>query len=364
MNKSAARTIRKGLLAITLMAGAGACYAQNAARAELSAEAGGKGSKVSASLETFAAPGVEINQMRGFSQTLAPAILFLKTYYQHGRNGQRDELLKLYAPEMQAALGRQFADTKSVVKSFADLGNVDVDSALSWGNYRVVLVNHHSKANPQQVFPWVHTISCQSRCMFVDEPELVQKASYLFYLTQFGTRSAAAGAPAAGNLKLALHPVFSDKAPVPGMMSDPVELNLVEADAAAKGAGTALLAKLLKYPNAGAALAAAEKDLFDRGTPKAYPRKAGYGKTTDMVAWEAYLEGVRKKTWTPAHTFRLRADTAILIARSAENDVLFLPFHQVGNGWRLYTTPGEAAFWPLFEGRPFAEAFGKPAKKP
>jgi chaperonin GroEL (HSP60 family) len=65
---------------------------------------------------------------------------------------------------------------------------------------------------------------------------------------------------------------------MPGLMSDPIELNVAEADPAGKAAGTALLAKLLKYPNTGAALSEA-----------AYPRKAGDGKTTDMVAWAALV---------------------------------------------------------------------------
>jgi hypothetical protein len=228
----------------------------------------------------------------------------------------------------------------------------------------VVLVKHHSKSNPQQVYPWVHTIACPNRCMFVEESELMQKASYLFYLSQFGKHGVAADAARNGNLKLALYPTFSDKATMPGLMSDPVELNLAEADPAGKAAGTALLAKLLKYPNTGAALSEAEKALFDRGTPTAYPRKAGDGKTTDMVAWAAYLDRVRKKTWSAAYTLTLRADTAILIARSADNDLLFLPFHRAGNGWRLFTSPSEAALWPLFEGRPFAEAFSRLLKKP
>lgn len=365
MLKFATRSGGKGLLALVLVGaiGGNATYAQNAPRVELSAEAGATRSTVTTGLDSFPAAS-EIDQLKGFSEPLTPTIQFLRTYYKLGRNAQREELLKLYSPEMRGTMNRQFADTKTVATAFADLGDVDVDSAITWGFYRVILVNHHSKSNPRQVFPWVHTIACQSRCVFVDESELAQKASYLFYLSQFNKHGAAPVAAKTGNLKLALYPVFSDKSALPGLMSDPLELNLVEADVGGKGAGAALLAKLLKYPDAGAALAEAEKTVFDRGTPKAYPRKVGDGKTVDMVAWAAYLDRVRSKTWPSVQTYRLRADTAILIARSENNDVLFLAFHRVGNGWRLYTNPSEAPFWPLFEGRPFAEAFGKLYKKP
>jgi hypothetical protein len=366
MNKLTARIVTKGVLAVSFAAAIGmhACHARNPPRVALGAEAGARNSKVVASVEDFSASPVGIEQQKDFSPTLAPAVLFLRTYYQLGRDAERDELIKLYAPEMRTALGGQFRDNKAVAKAFADLGRVEVDSALSWGFYRVVLVNHHSKANPQQVFPWVHTIACQDRCTFVEQQELGQVASYLFYLGQYGKQSAPAGTQGNGALKLALYPIVSDKATLPGLLADPVELYLKDADAAAKSAGAVLLSQLIKYPQAGAALDAAAKAVFDGGTPKTYPRKAGDGKTTDQLAWEAYIKLVRSKTWTPLYTFQLRADTAILIARSGQDDLLFLPFHQVGRDWRLFTTPGEAPFWPLFEGRPFAEAIGKLIRKP
>jgi hypothetical protein len=260
---------------------------------------------------------------------------------------------------MQPGVALRFKDNKSVEQAFADLGDVDVDSALSWGFYRVVLVKHHAKSNGQQVFPWVHTIACPGRCMFVEEPALAQIASYLFYMTRYGKQTARAAGQGNGMLTLFLNPVFSDKPPLPGLMSDPLELRLVQADAAAQGAGLALLGQLAKYPSEGGALVAAGQALFDAGTPQAYPRKRGDGKTVDEVMWAAYINGVRNKAWTPRYTFQLGSDSAILIAGSAQGDVLFLPFHKVGGGWRLFTTPDKAPFWPLFEGRPFAEAIGK-----
>jgi hypothetical protein len=354
-----------GLLASAFLAAVAgnAADVQNAPRLTLAPDSGTGNSAVTISLESF--PSTHgIDQLKGFSPTSAPAIQFLRTYYKLGRKAQRDELIKLYAPDMQAATGRQFPDEKAVANTFADLGDVDVGAALAWGTYRVVLVTHHSRSHPQQAFPWVHTIDCRSRCVFVQDSELMQMASYLFYLNQFDKQTGAADGARGASLTLTLHPVFSDMAAVPGQMSDPVVLTLVEADPAVKGAGAALLAKLLKYPDAGAALADAEKNLFDGKTPAAYPRKAGDGKTVDLVAWKAYLDRVRSKTWPSVQTYRLSADTAMLIARSAQNDVLFLPFHRAGNGWRLFTQPSRAPFWPLFEGRPAGEAIGRLYKKP
>jgi hypothetical protein len=361
MKKPVTPAIKQGLLALLLAGAAGACHAQTGARVGLSAEAGAKSSIAIATLEEYPTRP-EIGQVKDVGITFAPALQFLKSYYQAGRAGNRDQMVKLFAPEMQADIGARFTDSNAVKAVFADLGKVEMDAAVAWGHYRIVLVNHGSKANPQQAYPWPHAIACPSACMFVQEPQVAQVASYLLYLTKYGKQNPSA-APA-GSLKLALHPLFPGRAPTPALLSNPVELNLVEADAAAKAAGAALLAKLLKYPDAGPTLAEAERALFDGATPRGYPRKAGNGNTTDMVAWPAYLERVRSKSWTPGHTFRLRADTAILIARSADDDLLFLPFHQTGNGWRLFSSASDAPFMPLFAGMPFADSFGKLLKKP
>lgn len=141
MKKLTVQARAKRLVAafFTAALGAGACFAQSAPRIELAAEAAAKGSTVVASLADFSATRVEIGQLKGYSQTLAPAVLFLRTYYQLGRNAERDALLKLYAPGMQAGVARRFKDGNAVGQAFADLGEVDVDSAVSWGYYRVVL---------------------------------------------------------------------------------------------------------------------------------------------------------------------------------------------------------------------------------
>lgn len=327
-------------------------------KTELAADASGHVSTVSASLESFRDVPNNIFKLEGFSKDAGSAVSFLKSYYTLGSKGDREGLLALYEPKIRSQVSQQFDNAAAVKQVFEDLGEVKVESILSWGIYRVVLVTHQSKKNPGQRFPWVHTVACQPQCLFVREQALTQISSYIFYLARTGKTGLPSNNLVGEKLqKLTLLPIFSDEIPkFAGFFTNPLEMRLSAVEPRVEAQATMLLNNLLKLAEEPETANAKGAALFDEGLPSAYPRKPASSREVNQFAWDAYLNSLMRRTWKAALIFAADKDSIIVIAESGKSDLLFLPMHKSGTGWKLFTIPSKSAFWPLVESRSFVEA--------
>lgn len=351
--------------AVVLSLSFGITHAQIPAKSvELAADGSTSVSKIRAFLETFPSRQNDIFKLEGYSQEASSAVSFLKSYYTLGSKGERDALLALYEQKMQPELSKQFSNSAALKKQFEDLGGVKVDAIFSWGFYRAILVVHQSKKNPDQIYPWVHTVACRPDCLFVQESTLTQIGSYLFYLSRTGkTTASSERSKSEGVQKLTLLPVFSEEAPkLPVFFTNPLEILLITVDPIIERQARSLMNGLVKLASEKNLNDKAGEELFDEGLPKAYPRKTANSRNASLFSWDAYLSSLQQRTWTPVLMFKVRDDSIIVIAKSSETDLLFLPMHKVGNNWRLFTIPSRSAFWPLIESQPFIEAL-KPRLK-
>jgi len=331
---------------------------------DLAPDGSNRVSKIRAVVETFPADANDISKLEGRARDNRPVVSFLKSYYLFGSQGNRDRLLSLYSEGMRPELSKEFTSSEAVKRQFEDLGGVNVNAIFSWGVYRSVLVVHRSKQNPNNRYPWVHTVACPRECVFVQQPTLSQIASYLFYLQRTGKVTPAIDAAKDGQYKtLILNPVFSDSAAkLSAASADPLELHLSPLDPATAEEARTMMRDLINFANDKGANPASLAALFDEGLPSAYPRKTAASQSANLFSWDAYLSSIRQRTWMPALMFRVSENSIILIAKSSEAELIFLPMDKVGGKWRLLTVPSKAAFWPIIESQSFIEAL-KPMLK-
>ena len=306
---------------------------------------------VIAEIEDFRGREIKITrQIVSDQRELSTEVKFLLSYYKHGWNGDRDGIIKLFAPQVRSEIAKQYAGRNDVRQQFASLEASHIKMSVLFGDMRLVWVDHFATKGGGPM-TWVHSMRCsEGACLFAQDQEVMQVGSVVMRMALKGSERVAVGSVDGVTIKLL--PRNS-----PASQTSPVKLTLGTTSPVEVKAATETISKFFE------ALTKDDdstliKQFFDAGVPTQVGIVSSAKGPADYQ-WEAFVRRVRKAPrWEVAAKWTSSQDQIVFsLVEIATRDIVSFRVRKSASRWQVVTDPDRGSdLWMLTQTAAYANA--------